>query len=319
MLQPSASTPPELRNSILKIFYTDRFDLPLPKDHRFPIQKYALLRERVKDLQKSYEIELLVPHAATDNELLHVHTHDYIQRMKSGNLSNREIRKLGFPWSEKLVLRSRRSSGATIEACRAALQEGLAVNLAGGTHHAFSDRGEGYCVFNDSAIAARVMLAEQHLERVMIIDCDVHQGDGTAAVLSRDTRIFTFSIHAQNNYPFHKEQSDLDIELADATDDSQYLEALEKGLEKACTMFIPGLVIYLAGADPYVDDLYGRLSLTKDGLAKRDRMVLRYFRNKGIPVAITMAGGYAKQVEDIVEIHLKTVKEALLLRAECAF
>jgi acetoin utilization deacetylase AcuC-like enzyme len=297
----------------LKIFYTDRFVLPLPENHRFPIQKYTLLRERVTELFQSHPIELLVPHAATHGELLQAHSDDYIRRMENGSLSSLELRKLGFPWSTKLVQRSRRSSGATIEACRAAVREGISVNLAGGTHHAFADRGEGYCVFNDSAIAARQILAETRVKQVMIIDCDVHQGNGTAAILAQDSRIFTFSIHAQNNYPLRKEQSDLDIGLADAADDSHYLKSLKNGLDLAYRIFIPELVIYLAGADPYIDDAYGRLALTKNGLAERDRMVFRYFSDKGIPIAITMAGGYAKRVEDIVEIHFRTVQEALLI------
>ena len=234
----------------MKIFYTDRFVLPLPENHRFPIQKYALLRERVTDLFQSHPIELLVPHAATDGELLQAHSDDYIRRMEIGDLSSLELRKLGFPWSTKLVQRSRRSSGATIEACRAALREGISANLAGGTHHAFADRGEGYCVFNDSAIAARQILAETQLKQVMIIDCDVHQGNGTAAILAQDTRIFTFSIHAQNNYPLRKEQSDLDIGLADATDDSHYLKSLKNGLDLAYRIFIPELAIYLAELIP---------------------------------------------------------------------
>ena len=264
-------------------------------------------------LQQSYSIELRIPHAATDEELQHAHVEPYIQRVQNGNLSSVEIRKLGFPWSTKLVQRSRRSSGATIEACRMALKEGISINLAGGTHHAFADRGEGYCVFNDSAIAARLMLAEKRVKRVTIVDCDVHQGNGTAAILTKDSRIFTFSIHAQNNYPLRKEQSDLDIGLADGTDDTHYLRTLRNGLDQAHRVFIPDLVIYLAGADPYRDDAYGRLALTKNGLAERDRMVCRYFWERGIPIAITMAGGYAKQVSDIVEIHLRTVQEALLI------
>jgi acetoin utilization deacetylase AcuC-like enzyme len=244
------------RNTALKIFYTDRFELPLPKDHRFPIQKYALLRQRVADLQRSYPIELLEPRPTTDDELMLAHTQDYVRCVEKGELTSRELRKLGFPWSEKLVRRSKRSSGATIEACRAALQEGFSVNLAGGTHHAFCDRGEGYCVFNDSVIAARSMLAERRVKKVMIVDCDVHQGNGTASMLSRDRRVFTFSIHGENNYPLRKEQSDLDIGLEDATDDSLYLEALKAGLDRAYGSLIPQLVIYLAGADTYVDDSY---------------------------------------------------------------
>jgi acetoin utilization deacetylase AcuC-like enzyme len=205
------------------------------------------------------------------------------------------------------VERSRRSSGGTVAACRAALDEGLAVNLAGGTHHAFPDHGEGFCVFNDVAIAARALQAEELAERMVIIDCDVHQGNGTAAIFGGDPTVFTFSIHGAKNFPFRKEPGDLDIELEDGADDGTYLAALEEGLDIALRQDHPELAIYLAGADPYRGDRLGRLAVTKVGLARRDEMVLAACRAQGLPVAVVMAGGYAEPIDDTVDIHVRTV------------
>lgn len=294
----------------MHVFYSDTFVLPLPATHRFPMQKYALLRQRVAEAGIVAPESMTVPPAATDAELARAHDRDYVARVSAGALSNQEIRRIGFPWSPQLVERSRRSVGATIAACRAARADGVAVNLAGGTHHAFAERGEGYCVFNDSAVAARAMQAEGLARRVAIIDCDVHQGNGTAAILAGDPTIFTFSIHAANNFPFHKEQSDLDIALEDDTPDLAYLDALETALRQTLDTARPDLAIYLAGADPYFDDRLGRLALSKGGLAERDRLVFHYCRAAGIPIAITMAGGYARQVDDTVDIHLHTVAAA---------
>jgi acetoin utilization deacetylase AcuC-like enzyme len=254
--------------------------------------------------------QLIIPHAASDAELLRAHTAEYVRRCQAGALTPQEIRRIGFPWSPQMVERSRRSSGATIEACRAALEDGLAANLAGGTHHAYADHGEGYCVFNDSAVAARAMQAERRAERVVIIDCDVHQGNGSAAILAGDNTIFTFSIHGAKNFPFHKEQSDLDIALDDGAGDAEYLAALDHGLCQAIELSRADLAIYLAGADPFADDKLGRLALSKHGLAARDRMVFEYCRQAGLPVAITMAGGYAREIEDTVDIHFQTLRGA---------
>jgi acetoin utilization deacetylase AcuC-like enzyme len=254
--------------------------------------------------------DLIVPEPATDQQILRVHDEDYLQRVKSGCLTPKEIRRIGFPWSPQLVERSRRSAGGTLSTCRVALLDGIAVNLAGGTHHAFPDHGQGYCVFNDSAIAARAMQAEGKAGRLAIIDCDVHQGDGTATIFADDPTVFTFSIHAARNFPFHKVRSDLDIELEDGTGDGPYLEALEGGVERALALARADLVIYLAGADPYAGDRLGRLALSKAGLAARDHMVLELCRRAGIPVAIVMAGGYAHQVQDTVDIHFQTVRIA---------
>ena len=220
------------------------------------------------------------------------------------------MRRIGFPWSEKMVERSRRASGGTLGACLAALDEGFAANLAGGTHHAFSDRGEGYCVFNDSAIAARAVQAAGLVERVVVIDTDVHQGNGTAAILRGDPTVYTFSIHGAKNFPFHKEESDLDAPLPDGAGDTEFLATLESGLEAALDAADADLAIYLAGADPFEGDRLGRLSVTKAGLAERDRIVLETCRERGIPVAVTMAGGYANEVEDTVDIHFQSIRRA---------
>jgi acetoin utilization deacetylase AcuC-like enzyme len=294
----------------MKIFYSDTFVLPLPEGHRFPMRKYALLRRRVVEAGIVGAADLSIPRAATDDELLRAHDASYVRRCQQGELTAQEMRRIGFPWSPEMVERSRRSSGATMAACRAALEHGFAANLAGGTHHAYRDHGEGYCVFNDSAVAARAMQAEGRARRLLIVDCDVHQGNGTAAILASDDTIFTFSIHGANNFPFHKEQSDLDIALDDGTGDDVYLAALDHGLCQAIERSQADLAIYLAGADPYADDRLGRLALSKRGLAARDRMVFDYCREAGIPVAITMAGGYARDIADTVDIHFETVRAA---------
>lgn len=218
-----------------------------------------------------------------------------------------ELKRIGFPWSPEMVERSRRSAGATLAACRAALVDGCAANLAGGTHHAHADRGEGFCVFNNAAVAALAMQAEGRAARIAVIDCDVHQGNGTATILRDNDRVFTFSIHGARNFPFEKESSDLDIELPDGTGDEEYLAALDVGLAETLERSQAQLAIYLAGADPFAGDRLGRLSLTMAGLAERDRRVLAALRERNIPVAIAMAGGYAEPITDTVAIHAATI------------
>lgn len=291
----------------MKIFFTDPFTLPLPDRHPLPIEKYALLRQRITEARFVGPEALCVPEPATDQELLRVHENGYLGRVVRGELTAKEVRRIGLPWSRPLVERSRRSCGATLQACRESLQDGIAVNLAGGSHHAFPDRGGGFCVFNDCAVAARAIQAEGLAYRILIIDCDVHQGDGTAVIFNGDATVFTFSIHGEKNFPFHKEKSDLDIPLEDDTRDEGYLTALESGLKQALKRAGADFAIFIAGADPYVDDRYGRLSLSKAGLAERDRMVFRYCRDAGLPVTVTMGGGYARRIQDTVDIHLQTV------------
>lgn len=301
----------------MKVYYSDHFVLPLPAGHRFPMDKYRLLREHVVRSNNG-QFELLVPEPASDADILLAHDEEYLDKVVSGRMSAREIRELGFPWSTGLVERSRRSNGATIAACFAAFEDGAGANLAGGTHHAYRARAQGYCVFNDSVVAGRVMQREHKAKRVLIVDCDVHQGNGTAAILRDDPTIFAFSIHGSKNFPVHKEESDLDIELPDGTQDAAYLEALNDGMAEALDRSRPDLLIYVAGADPYEGDRLGRLSLSKEGLATRDDLVYSYCRKHGLPVAVTMGGGYAHNVDDIVDIHYRSVAfAARLVQPEC--
>lgn len=279
------------------------------------MRKYSMLRERVEVSDVCGPGELRVPEPVTDDQILRAHSPDYLERLKTGTLDRKEARRIGFPWSEEMVERCRRTCGGTLGALRAALEEGFATNLAGGTHHAFADRGEGYCVFNDSAIAARAAQDEGLLGRVVIVDTDVHQGNGTASILSKDPSIFTFSIHGAKNFPFHKEKSDLDVELPDGTDDDAYLAALEKGLEYALEESGADLAIYLAGADPYEGDRLGRLRVSKRGLAKRDRLVLESCRDRGLPVVVTMAGGYCQEIQHTVDVHFQSIMRAAELHA----
>lgn len=272
--------------------------------------KYALLRQRVTASPLAQNHRLAVPESATDEQLLRVHEAEYIERVKCGSLTAAEVRRIGFPWSPQLVERSRRSVGGTIGACRSAMLDGVAVNLAGGTHHASAARGEGFCVFNDAAVAARAMQAENQAKRLLILDCDVHQGNGTADIFADDPTVFTFSIHGAGNFPFRKGKSDLDIALPDGTRGPAYLDALKQGLERSLSAARPNLAIYLAGADPYERDRYGKLALTREDLAERDRLVFERCRDAGLPVATVMSGGYASAINEIVDIHFATVSMA---------
>ena len=292
----------------MQAFYSDRFVLPLPPGHRFPMQKYRLLREAVAATLPGVTFAE-APHT-TDGVLALAHHPDYIRRVVHGTLSAEEQKAIGFPWSPEMVERSRRSTGATIAACRAAMTDGFAVNLAGGTHHAQADRGEGFCVFNDAAIAARLIQAERRVARVAIVDLDVHQGNGTASILANDDSVFTLSLHGENNYPFSKAQSDLDVALPDGTEDAAYLAALQQALAEMFERFDPQFIIYLAGADVHEDDRLGRLKLSKQGLAARDDLVMQTALTHRLPVAIAMAGGYGREIANTVAIHLQTVSMA---------
>lgn len=291
----------------MKVFYTDHFVLPLPDGHRFPMQKYSLLREAVQTYAPQ---SLEEAPAAQDDELLLAHDAAYVERMSKGTLTATEVRQIGFPWSPQMAERARRSAGATVAAANAALTGGCAVNLAGGTHHAFADHGEGFCCYNDAAVAARVLQRDHGIRRVLICDLDVHQGNGTASIFRDDASVFTFSMHGARNYPVRKEVSDLDVELPDGCEDESYLATLAHHLPSIVNEFKPDAMIYLAGADPFEGDRLGRLKLTKTGLAARDRFVLELARDHSIPVAVTMAGGYAHDVNDIVDIHFSTVRTA---------
>ena len=284
------------------------YTFPLPPGHRFPIEKYALLRDAV--IAEGLVAEVHEPSRATVEELERVHTPEYVARLTTGALSDAELRLLGFPWSPALVERSYRAVGGTLGAARRALEDGVAMNLAGGTHHAFPDRGEGFCVFNDVAIAVRTLRAERRIRRAAIVDLDVHQGNGTHAIFADDAETYTFSMHGGRNYPFHKVPGTLDIELSDGIGDDDYLALLAESLPRVLSEGRPDLVVYLAGADPHERDRLGRLKLTFEGLERRDAMVLEACREVGIPVAITIAGGYGFDVRETVQIHFSTVRVA---------
>ena len=292
----------------MRLFPCDRYPLPLPEGHRFPIDKYTLLRRRLEQHARAGEpLEFIEPHAATDDELLRVHARDYLGRVIAGTLSRDEVRRIGFPWSRELVERSLRSTGAAVDAAAAALEDGVAASLAGGTHHAGTDWGEGYCVFNDTAVAARELQARGIVSRVLILDCDVHQGNGTAEIFAADPTVFTMSIHGARNFPLRKYPSSLDVALEDGTGDDDYLQALDGALVESFARARADLVLYIAGADPYEGDRLGRLGLTKAGLLARDRMVLAAARGTATPVAIVCGGGYCQDLEAIVDIHAATM------------
>ncbi|QWE12037.1 histone deacetylase [Polynucleobacter sp. AP-Titi-500A-B4] len=293
----------------MKAFYSDHFVLPLPAGHRFPMEKYSRLRDLVGELST---LELIEAPAASDTQLLYAHDPSYLLKVIEGKLNPEEQKEIGFPWSEKMVERSRRSAGATITAAKTAINEGVSGNLAGGTHHAYRNVGSGFCVFNDSAVAARALQKEISPNlKIAIIDLDVHQGNGTAAILQHDASIFTLSIHGENNFPFQKEKSDLDLGLADGCDDQTYLHSLNQCLDQLDDRFDPDFVIYLAGADPHEEDRLGRLKLSKKGMRARDETVFQYALDKQIPVAFSMAGGYGKEIESTVDIHFQTIQTAL--------
>jgi acetoin utilization deacetylase AcuC-like enzyme len=308
----------------LHAFYADNFVLPLPPGHRFPMGKYKLLRDRV--VNELPEVRMHQAPAASDGELALVHTPAYIDAITHGTLPAPAQRDIGFPWSPGMAERARRSAGATVAAARLALglggasqPGGIAANMAGGTHHAYAHKGGGFCVFNDAAIAARLMQAEwaraHRNERkplqVAVIDLDVHQGNGTASIFAHDPSVFTLSLHGQKNFPFRKEASDLDVELPDGCLDAPYLQALEHALDELARRFEPGLVLFLAGADPFEGDRLGRLALSFDGLEARDRRVFDWAWQRRIPLAFSMAGGYGVNIDDTVQVQMNTCRVAL--------
>ncbi|MDB5964636.1 MAG: histone deacetylase superfamily [Polaromonas sp.] len=308
---------------LLQAFYADNFVLPLPQGHRFPMAKYRLLRDRL--VQELPGVVMAQAPAATDGELALVHTPDYIDAITQGTLPAAAQREIGFPWSPGMSERARRSAGATVAAARVALglgsgtPQGIAANLAGGTHHAYAGKGGGFCVFNDSAVAARLMQAEwarrhrplrQPLQ-VAVVDLDVHQGNGTASIFASDPSVFTLSLHGAKNFPFRKEASDLDVELPDGCTDAPYLQALEHALEELDRRFEPGLVIFLAGADPFEGDRLGRLALSYDGLEDRDRRVFDWAWQRRIPLTFSMAGGYGVNIDETVQVQMNTWRVAL--------
>jgi len=294
----------------VKAFYSDHFVLPLPEGHRFPMAKYSRLRERLLAEGIVAPEDLHEAPLASLDDLRLVHDPGYVDAVANGTVRPEIQRRIGFPWSPQMVERSRRSVGATIAAARAALDDGMAANLAGGTHHAFADRGEGFCVFNDVAVGVRVLQRNGHANRIAIVDLDVHQGNGTAAIFSGDPSVFTFSMHGDKNYPFKKEVSDLDVPLADGTGDDEYLSLLRARLPDVLNRHQPDFVFYLAGADPFEGDRLGRLKMTIEGLRRRDEIVMEACTKARLPVAISMSGGYANDVDEIVTIHANTIRTA---------
>lgn len=293
--------------SFPKVFYSPGYYADIGEDHVFPIKKFQLARDILLSEGTVRPVDVVEPAPASLEDVLRVHTADYVSRLRSGSLGDKEIRRLGLPWSESLVRRSFLAVSGTISASAEALGAGVGSNLAGGTHHAFPDRGEGFCVLNDVAVAIEKLRAEHRVTRFLIIDLDVHQGNGTAYIYRNDAEVFTFSIHGRKNYPLFKEGSDLDIELEDGTSDGEYLGLLAEALERVFHHH-PDMVFFLAGADPYEKDKLGRLALSLDGLRKRDEMVLEFARSESVPIVTVMSGGYAGDVLDTVEIHCNTIR-----------
>ena len=289
----------------MKFIYSDRYDLNLGA-HVFPAVKYRLIQERLLAEKLAAAEDFVEPEPAADEDLTLVHDQDYVMKLKHGKLSYVELMRLEIPYSPQLIQALWLSAGGSILAARLALENRIVANISGGFHHAFPDHGEGFCALNDVAVAVRKLQKEKAIERALVVDCDVHQGNGTAAVFADDLSVFTLSIHQENNYPFPKPPSSLDINLPDGTDDAAYLDELQKGLTEAFDRFKPDLLFYVAGADPYKEDQLGGLALTFDGLKARDELVLRTALERNLPTAIALAGGYARRLEDTVHIHCNT-------------
>ena len=293
----------------MQVFYSDKYSLPLG-EHVFPAAKYRLTKQRLLEQAICAEADFVEPARALDEEIALVHTLEYIDKLKHGRFSDAEFTRMEVPYSAALVEAFRVAAGGTIAACRQALRGSCAVTLCGGFHHAFPDHGEGFCLINDVAVAIRTLQRSDVIRRALTVDCDVHHGNGTAEVFRQDPSVFTLSIHQRDNYPYIKPPSDIDIHLEDRTCDETYLLRLGQGLASALGAFRPDLIVYLAGADPYEQDQLGGLALTMEGLRRRDRLVFETARNAGIPVAVTLAGGYARKVDDTIAIHVNTVRTA---------
>ncbi len=291
----------------MRVFYTPRYYADIGEGHVFPIRKFELVRDRLLREGTLRPADIIEPLPAPVPDVLLVHTEDYIRRLRAGSLTQRELRRLGLPWSKALVRRSFLATGGTIGAARSALSEGVGSNLAGGTHHAFADRGEGFCVLNDVAIAIRVLRRDAVINRAAIVDCDVHQGNGTATIFENDESVFTFSMHGAKNYPLFKARSTLDVELPDETLDTEYLRILSEHLPLVFA-HEPDIIFYLGGADPFAGDKLGRLSLSIEGLRARDEFVLAECYHRRIPIVTVMSGGYAAHISDTVEIHCNTIR-----------
>ncbi|MGB9336274.1 MAG: histone deacetylase [Candidatus Acidiferrales bacterium] len=292
-----------------KLIYDDRYDLNLGA-HVFPSQKYRLVHEALLAQGIAAKDDFLVPEPAKDEDVLLVHGKEYIHKLKTGTLSWEEKLRMEIPYSKEMVEACWLAAGGSILAGRRALAEGWAGNIGGGFHHAYPDHGEGFCAIHDVAVAIRRLQFDRAVENAMVIDTDVHHGNGTAAIFGGDPTVFTFSIHQEHNYPYPKPPSNIDVDLPDGVDDHDYLALLEKNLHRAFDEFSPGIIFYVAGADPYREDQLGGLALSLDGLARRDAMVFDYARRHRVPAAITLAGGYARRVADTVRIHVGTIVAA---------
>lgn len=295
---------------MLKVAFSPIYKYALPEGHRFPMLKYELLAEQLVYEGTIAETQFFHPELLEEATILKTHTLEYWESLKHQTIAPKAVRKIGFPMSAHLVKRGRFISQGTIDCAKYALEHGVSLNIAGGTHHAFTDRGEGFCLLNDMAIAATHLLDHKIVQRIMIVDLDVHQGNGTAQIFQSDPRVFTFSMHGANNYPLHKETSDLDISMPDGTEDAIYLKRLEKHLPELLDTFRPNLVFYLSGVDVLASDKLGRLSMTVQGCMERDRLVFDACHQRGLPVAVSMGGGYSERIATIVEAHANTYRVA---------
>jgi len=295
---------------MLKIAYCDIYHHPLPEGHRFPMEKYSLIPEQLVHEGTCGAENFFAPEKLTENQVLRTHDKVYWEKLKDLNLTRQEERRTGFPLSKKLVEREITICQGTIENCRYAIKYGVSMNIAGGTHHAYRDRGEGFCLLNDIAIASHWLLDNQYARKILVVDLDVHQGNGTARIMENENRVFTFSMHGANNYPLHKEKSDLDIELPDGTEDRPYLKVLKENLEPLIDQVEPDFIFFQSGVDVLSTDKLGRLGLSMRGCRERDRMVLESCKQKGIPVAVNMGGGYSEKLADIIEAHANTFRLA---------
>ena len=294
----------------LKLIYDERYDLNLGA-HVFPSQKYRLVYERLLQEGIASQEDFLKPMPASDEDILRVHSQDYLYKLKTGSLTRAEVMRMEVPYSTELIEACWLAAGGSILSARRALEEGFSANLGGGFHHAYPDHGEGFCVIHDVAVAIRKMQADGAIERAMVVDTDVHQGNGTAAIFGGDETVFTMSIHQEHNYPYPKPPSTVDVNLPDGMGDADYLAILEKYLHRSFDEFSPQLLFYVAGADPYGEDQLGGLALTMEGLARRDALVMGYAQRNQVPTAVTLAGGYARKLDDTVSIHVNTIKAAI--------
>jgi acetoin utilization deacetylase AcuC-like enzyme len=296
---------------MLKIAYSPIYKYQLPEGHRFPMIKYELIPDQLLYEGIISKDNFFHPTKMEDDLILTTHTREYLDKLNSLNLDRKEIRDIGFPVHESLIFRGKHIANGTLQCAYFAREYGVSMNVAGGTHHAYSNRGEGFCVFNDIALAANILLKRKEAEKILIVDLDVHQGNGTAKIFENENRVFTFSMHGERNYPLRKEKSNLDIGLPDGCKDEEYLKVLESTLPRLLHNEDPDMVFYLSGVDVLETDKLGRLSLSKEGCKNRDKMVLELCHAKNIPVAISMGGGYSHKIADIIDAHCNTFRQAL--------